>query len=399
MSRSEDLPDLTDGRLYSEGDPHTAWRRWRTEAPVAWHEPMGFWAVTGHEPAKEVLSDWRRFTSTNGTVLRPDTSAPFPGAGRMLVLTDPPRHTEIRRAIAHLFKPRAVAQLQGVAREVVRDLLEQARSRQECDFVEDVAAKIPLAVLAGVLGILQEDVPAVADAAARAAAGGTDVGDAGAVAAHNDVMLHYYRRIRAVEREPGDDLVSALVTARQAGLELTDEEILLTCDNVVVAATETATQAVSGGLLALLERPAVWDGLRAGRFPLATAAEEILRWTSPATHIMRTAVADTRMGDAEIKAGDAVAVWVPSANRDESVFVGADELRLDREPNPHLAFGAGTHFCIGAAVVRVVLIALLEELISLRASVSLAGSPRHTSSWAVWGLASLPIAFGPHDTA
>lgn len=385
--------DLTDPDLYTHGDPHAAWRRLRRDGGVHWHKPMGFWAVTGYEPAKEVLHDWRRFTSTDGTMLRENRTEPFPGAGRMLVLTDPPRHTQLRKAMAHLFKPRGLGHVEEVARDAVRSVLRQALDSGSCDFVSDVVAHLPLTVSCGILGVELDDVPAVVAAAERAATAATHVGDPEGAVAHHELMLYFFRLLKRRERDAGDDLVSALLAAKHSGLGITDEEILLTCDNVVVAASETARHAASGGLLALVGRPSEWAALRSGRVPVTVAVEEILRWTSPATHIVRTAVADTSLNGVDIKAGDVVAVWTPSANRDDSVFTDAEVLRLDRSPNPHLTFGAGMHFCIGAGIVRVFLRVLFEELAERVEIISLSGAPQKNNSWVSWGLSSLPVAF------
>lgn len=389
------IPDLLDPQLYSEGDPHAVWRAMREARPVHRHEgPHGvFWSVVAHEPAGRVLGDWRAFSSTEGTILRADRSTPYPGSGKMLVLTDPPRHTALRRSVAPLFTRRAVAVFEDVARRTVASLLEGMLRRGGGDFVAEVAAPLPLTVSAELLGVAPGDVAAVADAASRAARG--EAGGTGAEAreGHHEVMMYYFRLLRERRREPAGDLATALLAARVEGSPLSDEEILLTCDNMLVAASETARHAVSGGLLALLERPRQWEALRSGRVRTDRAVEEVLRWTAPATHVMRTAVADTDLCGARIGAGEAVCVWTASANRDGSVFAGPDELRLDRHPNPHLTFGAGMHFCVGSALVRLVVRVLLEELAARFAGAALAGPPVRNGSWAGSGLASLPLAF------
>ncbi|MGY0055422.1 cytochrome P450 [Streptomyces sp. LZ34] len=390
------LPDLRDPALYAEGDPHAAWRAMRGAGPVHRHEGRGspFWSVVAHEPAVEVLSDWRRFTSVNGTMLRTDLSKPYPGSGKMLVLTDPPRHTQIRRSLTHLFTRRAVRKFEEVARRTVAALLDGMRERGGGDFVADVAAPLPLSVSAGLLGVAPADVPLIVEASARATEGATDEADPAAEMGHHEVMMYYFQVLRDRRKCPANDLVSALLEAKVDGLGLTDEEILLTCDNVVVAASETARHAASGGLLALLERPTAWESLRSGDVDMSRAVEEILRWTAPATHVLRTAVADTELTGVRIGAGDALAVWTPSANRDETVFQDPDELLLDRHPNPHLTFGAGMHFCIGSALVRLILRVLLEELAARFDGVALAGTPRRNGSWVGSGLASLPLTVG-----
>jgi cytochrome P450 len=383
-------PDLTDPNLYATGDPHAVWRWLRRNSPVHWHEPVGFWAVTGYQLGRRVLGDWQCFSSANGSTLRPDLSSPYPGGGKMLVLMDPPRHTELRRAVAHVFAPRTVARLGEVAASTARSVLHDAFARGSCDFVTDVAERIPLAVSAQVLGVRAGDVAAMAALARQAAAGAG--GETGSAAlAHQEIMLRFYRMMRDRDGGAEPDLLGALLDAQHNGVPISAEEILLTCDNALVAASETAVHAASGGLLALLHRPGPWAALRDGRARLSTAVEEILRWTTPGTHLLRTVVSDTVLGGVPVRAGDAVAVWLASANRDEAAFSPADELVLDRTPNPHLSFGAGVHFCLGAALARVVLSAVLTELIRLPGRICLAGEPLYNSSWSVWGLRSLPL--------
>ncbi|MEV5546755.1 cytochrome P450 [Streptomyces sp. NPDC052309] len=382
--------DLLDPALYANGNPYEVWRAMRQAGPV--HHQVArtgsrYWAVVGHEAGLRVLTEWKVFTSTRGAMLREDdNSAPYPGAGKMPILTDPPRHTELRRAVARLFTPRAVRSLGALAGEVAGSLLGDLRARGGGDFATEVAARFPLAVQAQILGIPAEDVPLILDATGRSVDEGED-----AAAGHHDVMAYFLKAIGTRRSEAGRDLIDALLAARAGGLPLSDEEIVLTCDNIVVAASQTAQHAASGSLLALLEHPGMWRALREGRVDVGSAVEELLRWSAPATHVMRTAVCDTELAGTPIRAGDAVAVWLPSANRDGAVFTDPDELVLDRSPNPHMTLGAGPHLCLGAALVRVLLRALLEELIAADTSLALAAPPVWQSSWVINRMRSLPV--------
>lgn len=395
------LPALTNPRLYEEGDPHTVWRALRHHAPVFRHHhddhPPAFWAVTGYEPGLQALTDWRRFSSTQGTFLRPDLSGPYPGAGTMLALADPPQHDVLRRAIAGLFTPLAIASYEARARSVVRALWARARESGGCDFVTDVAAPIPLAVTAELLAIAPEDVGEIAEATGATAKGSSlDLTSAEAQEGHFRVLLYYADVLEKRRRDPGHDLVSAFVRAQAAGMAISDEEIILTCDNVVVAAAETTQQAASAGMLALLEHPDEWRSVRSGQVDCRRAADELLRWTSPVAHLMRTVVADTTLGGVPLRAGDAVAVWLPSLNRDEATFADGDRLVLDRYPNPHLAFGHGVHFCIGAALARMILRVILEEVGRDGPEIAVDGPPQRLGSYIINGLTSLPMSIGAH---
>lgn len=385
---------LTDPQLYATGDPHPLWRALRREQPVRWHQPAdgsGFWAVTGYEPGLRVLQEWQIFSSAQGTMLRRDLSQPFPGAGKMLALTDPPHHTVLRRAVGRLFTPRSLARLEDKARSIVRPLVAQAVAAGHCDFAQDVAARIPLALAADLLGVPVEDVSKIADATARISSRDQDDGGLDAQIAHLELLDYYSQVMESRRADPGDDLMSALVVAQADGAGLTDEEAILTCDNVIVAVGDTTRAAAAGGMLALLEHPDQWAALKAGQVDPARAVDEILRWAPPATHLLRTAVQDTVLDGQHIAAGDPVTVWIPSLNRDESVFGDGDAFRLDRTPNRHLTFGGGVHFCLGAALARLVLRVLLDELVTGTGDIALAGEPRRLASYTVGGLAALPL--------
>lgn len=394
---SEPWPTLHHPGLYARGTPSAVWARLRRECPVAWRESTDhdpYWAVTAYAPGLQVLTDWRNFSSANGTVLRADLSTPFPGAGTMLALSDPPRHTALRKAISHLFTPRAVARLEPGIRTVARRLVEQAVAAGDCDFARDVAAPYPLAVTAELLGIAAEDltrVSALANAVSRTA---HDLGATAARTAHLEVLYYYAGIVASRRARPGADFVSALIAARPGGAPITDEEIILACDNVVVAASETTRYVISAGLLTLLEDPAQLAGLLRGQVPLDALVEEMLRWAMPVNHIMRTAVHRTRVLGQEILPGQAVGVWIPALNRDESVFRCQDTFDAGRHPNRHLSFGGGIHFCLGAALARRSIRVLFEELaraLGPDGEVVLAGEPERVASYAVNEIASLPV--------
>ena len=186
--------------------------------------------------------------------------------------------------------------------------------------------------------------------------------------------------------------MSALTTAQAQGIDITDEQIILTCDNVIAATTETIGLASGTGMLALLENPDQWRSLAAEAVSLHSAADEFLRWSAPATHNLRTAVADTELAGTKIMAGDPVVVWLPALNRDPTVFHDPHRFDLNRKPNRHLAFGAGVHFCLGAALSRLIIRTLLRELVTHVAEFKLAGPPTRLPSYILGGLTSLPLS-------
>jgi cytochrome P450 len=391
------LPSLTDPDLYEHGDPYAVWAVLRRESPVSWHESekqSGYWAVTTYEPGLRVLTDWREFTSAKGVILRSNMDSPYPGAGRMLGMSDPPLHDRLRRPIAALFSVRAIAALADRTRGIVRDLLAAAVAAGECDFVSDVAAQVPLAVAGELLCIADHEVDGLARAIAQGADHTTDIDGAAAQQAHFTILKHY-ARVAANRREnPGRDLVSALIQAQADGVDITDAEIIVSCDNILGAASETTRHAASVGLLTMLERPDQWRALRSGRVPIRNATEEILRWTAPVTHMLRVAKVDTVLDGVPIRAGDPLTVWIASMNRDEAVFDRAGEFLLDRPPSRYMtAFGGGAHYCLGAGLARLIIGTLLEQLSTLDAEIAPAGPARRIPSHVVGGLAKLPLAF------
>lgn len=313
----------------------------------------------------------------------------------MMAMSDPPRHDVFKSATATLFSARAVAKLEGRAREIIGRLLTEAVAVGLSDFVVDVASQIPLALVSDKLGIEAGDVGYIASLAARAEGNSPDPVAPDARQAHSELLSYYLQTIAARRGHLGDDLVSVLLQAQAAGLGISDEEIILNCDNVLMASGDTVKNAIGSAVLALAEHPSQWQALRSGDASVENAVEEILRWVAPATHLLRTATRDISLGEAEVRAGDTVTVWLPAVNRDESVFPDADEFRLNRHPNRHLAFGAGTHACLGAKVARLILRVLLEELMRVVADIELAGSIERVGSYVLGGPSSLPVELKP----
>ncbi len=393
------VPALTDAELYRSGDPHAAWAQLRRECPISWHDEPGhepFWAVTTYAEGLEVLTDWSRFSSTRGTFLRPNLSDPFPGAEKMMTLIDPPRHGVLRKVLNMLFTPKAAAGFRERSVEVAQALFDRVVDVGTCDFINDVAAKYPMMVTSRLLGVADEDVERITSYTSVAADNIVDIDGMIAQQAHLEVLAYYADVIERRRADPRDDVVSAFVTAQADGLDITDEEIILTCDNLVVAAGETTRQVVGGALLAMIAGPDQMAALRAGLIPIHRAVEEMLRWSAPVNHIMRTAKADTTLSGVEIGAGQAVSVWLPSLNRDESMFERPMEFLLDRHPNRHLSFGGGRHFCIGAPLARMMIGVFLEELVNRAGKITLDGEPRRIPSYITGGIEYLPVSISSY---
>lgn len=387
--------NLTDPKLYSDGDPYAVWQWLRANDPVRWHPPAelpGFWILTKYDDVREAYRDHATFSSASGIILRPEEHGDDPGGGRTLALTDPPRHRQLRALVDGWFAPRSIRAFEAEMRDVAREVVIRAVERERCDFVAEVAARVPLYVICKMMGVPKDDWEQLFSLTSKA------FGASDAMTrrlAHLDILEYFESLLESRAKSPADDIVSALVTAEIDGKKLTPDELILNCDNLLVGGTENTRIAAAGGMLAFLRHPAEWQALAASPELLASAVEEVLRWTSTATHIMRTATKPVVMRDRRIEAGDRVTLWNPSANRDESVFAEPDQFDVRRKPNRHLALGGGEHFCLGGTLARAELRLLYDELLRNTARIELDGAPVLLGSVVVNGPERLPVRFTP----
>jgi cholest-4-en-3-one 26-monooxygenase len=381
MTSRVDVPSSVDpldlvepGRFARNGYPHELWTTLRAEAPVVYLEPEGyvsFWAVTKHADITDIASRPERFSSAHGLILgHPGAPAP---PSEMVVMLDPPRHGPLRRVAMPRFTPRAIRsrhdEIDRIAVEVLDDLA--ASDDEEFDFVERVAAPLPIGVISWILGVPGDDWKLLfqwtneiigKDDPEFRRPGET----AGQTIRRARGELHAYLEdlIAARRLDPGDDIISQLIAADIDGQPLTPVQLLNYAELMVEAGNETTRNAISGGLLAFSEHPDQWERLKCEPELLPTAVEEILRWVSPIIHFVRTATEDCEIRGEQIARGDKVALFYASANRDEDVFDEPFEFRIDRQPNHHLAFGSGAHFCMGANLARVELETLFRHLLT-----------------------------------
>ncbi|MGW3360532.1 cytochrome P450 [Streptomyces bungoensis] len=385
------LADLLDPELYATGDPYPTWRWMRDNDPVRPHEAgvyPAFWSVTRYDDIRTVYNDARVFSSAEGILLRPLAHGRDPGGGRTLALTDPPRHKALRSLVADWFTTRSVRALEDAMRGAVRQVVARATALGECDFVTDVAARLPLYVICRLMGVPDHEQEMLFTLTSKA----FGAGDPGVRSiAHQEIMAYFVELMYRRMDRPEDDLVSALVNGEVAGKLLSEEDILLNCDNLLVGGTENVRLAVSGGMAAFLDHAADWERLRVDRDLMPTAVEEVLRWTSSATHIMRTVTEPVTLHGRLLEAGDRVVLWTPSANRDERHFTDPDIFDITRRPNRHMALGAGEHFCLGAMMTRTEMRILFGELLDLVRHIERAGPAVPLRSIVVNGLESLPV--------
>ena len=391
--------NLTDPKLYSDGDPYAVWQWLRANDPVRWHPPAelpGFWIFTLYDDVRAAYRDHATFSSAGGIILRPEEHGDDPGGGRTLALTDPPRHRQLRAVVDDWFAPRSIRALEAEMRDVARDVVIRAIEREKCDFVAEVAARVPLYVICKMMGVPKDDWENLFSLTSKA------FGASDAMTrrlAHLDILEYFEILLESRAKSPADDLMTALVTAEIDGEKLSRDDLILNCDNLLVGGTENTRIAAAGGMLAFLRHPAEWQAVAATPELLGSAVEEVLRWTSTATHIMRTATRPVVIRDRQIEAGDRVTLWNPSANRDESVFVEPDRFDVRRKPNRHLALGGGEHFCLGGTLARTELRLLYDELLRNTASIELDGEPVLLGSVVVNGPERLPVRFTPgHDS-
>lgn len=354
-------PALDDPAFWA-GDAERALAQLRAESPVHWHEAGKFWALTKHADVLAVSKDPATFCSGRG-VLMNDRDRVVAAADSILYV-DPPVHSRCRKLVSTGFTARRVAALEDQVRRLARELLDAVDPREEIDLVETVAAPLPLLVIAELLGVPSGDRGQFriwSDAVMEAA---TAITDENALLALE--LLEYFTvALQARAETPQDDLLTVLVQAEVDGERLTSGEQLGFCMSLLVAGNETTRSALSSGLIALAAHPDQRSALVADSLLRPGAVEELLRWATPIAAMSRTATRDTTIGGQRIAADDYVVMVYLSANRDEDVY-GADAASFDitRSVNPHLTFGIGEHFCLGASLARLEIRVLLEELLA-----------------------------------
>jgi len=381
--------DLVDRSLYRDGVPHDVFAELRARGAVHRHRPaqilpggpeIEFWSVVRHAEIQQANRDWQTFTATRGVVIEP---APPQRAGDMLVSMDPPDHTRLRRLISAGFTPRMIGKLEAHIADRTRRILDAAAEQRDCDFVRDIAYQLPMHVIADIVGIPEEDRPQIftcTDAVLRGFVPESGLTDADRFEAAAELFRYAHELTDLRRREPADDVWTLIAHARiedEDGNVTTVEGIELETFFMIlsIAGSETTRNALSQGLLALLDHPDQLDDLRAHPEALPSATEEIIRWASPALFFARTATRTTELGGVTIEEGDRVVLWYPSGNRDERVFEDPFRFDVRRDPNPHVSFGGGgPHHCLGANLARKEIEVMVGQLIE-RFDVECIGPP------------------------
>lgn len=407
--------DLTDLDGFTRGFPHDAFTTLRREAPVWFHPATahtpggeGFWVLSRHADVVAAAQDAATFSSETGGArdgggtLIEDLPAGF-ASGVLLNMMDDPRHRRIRRLVTPGLTPRALALVEDELRARTAVIVDAAVARGRCDLVVDVAAELPLQATARLLGVPHDDRHRLfAWATTTLDYDGRDLGeqDARTLAAQQAMFAYGTGLIADKRATPGDDLLSAVVHGRIAGADgteepLTDLEQQMFFNLLIAAGSETTRNTIALGLLACIEQPAAWRALQTDAAVLGAAVEEMLRWASSTPYNRRTATRDVVLHGQTIRAGDKVTLWWASANRDETVFPEPFRFDVARTPNPHVAFGLGSHFCLGATLARIEIRLVLEALLARVDTLALDGPVEFTRSNKHTGLRHMPVAFRP----
>ncbi|MCY4428364.1 MAG: cytochrome P450 [Halieaceae bacterium] len=412
------IPDLSSFETFVNGFPHDAFVKLREQAPVWWHEPTGhtpdgegFWCISTYELVVEVFRNPRIFSSHTGG------NRPYGGttiddmemSGKLLNMMDDPRHQRIRQLVNKGFTARRITRLRNgledMARRTLDSLTPPPGSRGRCDLVVDVAAELPLQAICLLLGVPSEDRHMLYDWV-DIVTHNYSLEDPEPKLMEASIQLFQYgqRLIQERTADPKNDLLSIVIHGElpdQDPPRLDETEVAMFWSLLFTAGAETTRKAIAGGVWELTKAPGQFNALRDDRSLMATAVEEMIRWTTPSVYKRRTATEDTHLGGKLIRAGEKVVVWEMSANRDAAVFENPFQFLITRSPNNHVGFGYGPHFCLGANLARLEMDVMLNAILDRWSIIEIIGEPTWTRTNRLSGLKTLPVEFihqerGPH---
>jgi cholest-4-en-3-one 26-monooxygenase len=396
--------DLTDPELYAHRVPTEELAELRRSAPVWWNEQRtgskgfgdtGFWAITRHADVMDVSKNDKLFSSWENTALiRFDDHVDRDAIDmqRIIMLnTDPPHHTDMRRIVSRGFTPRAISSLRDALTERARAIVKTAIEEGTGDFVTDVACELPLQAIAELIGVPQEDRKKLFQWSNQMIGyDDPEFAEAGAMAA---MELIAYSMELAEDRKanPREDIISKLVTA-QEGEALNSDEFGYFVIMLAVAGNETTRNAISHGMIAFMEHPDQWELFKSSR--PETMPDEVIRWATPITVFQRTATADTVLGGVEIRKGQRLGLFYRSANFDEEIFDQPEKFDITRSPNPHLGLGGmGVHYCLGASLAKLEIELIFNAIADAMPDIHQAGTPERLASGWVNGIKKCPVAY------
>ena len=398
-----ELADLNDPDAFVDGIPYETFAYWRAHDPVHWTEhptEKPYWSVTTYDELVAVSRDAEIFSSQLGGVFMMDFDEEMLAQlGLLMINMDPPRHTRYRLLVSRAFTPKHIRDLDEFIQLSTHRIVDEIIERGEADFVVDLAAELPLQVIAEIIGVPQEDRHLVFDWSNRMIGSedpeyAVEPDDAG----NAQIELFTYCQSLCDDRRknPRDDILTALINAEVDGDKLDDLELNTFFMLLSVAGNETTRNLIAHGMYNLFQNPDEHRKLLEKRELLTPGVEEMLRVGSPVLHFRRTATRDTQLGGKAISAGDKVVIWYPSANRDEKHFDAPMEFRIDRTPNEHVAFGGrGPHFCLGANLARSEIRHIFGEILERMPDIRQAGEPERLRSNFIGGIKHLPVEFSP----
>lgn len=386
--------NLVSGAFWGR-NPHEELTWLRANAPIYFDESCGVWGIATHAPLKEASKMSEEFSNAQG--IRPDS----PGMPMMIDMDDP-EHWKRRKLLNKGFTPKRVRAQKDYLRRVCDEIIDEVCEKGECDFVWDIAAKLPLIVIGDSLGFAPEDRAELlkwSDDMLRGLTGMDDDNSMIAAAMAFEGYNEYAGRVADDRQEcPRDDLMSILVHGELDGDKLDRDSILQESLLVLIGGDETTRHVISGGAFQLLTERRRWETLRADPSGVATAVEEMLRWVTPIKNMNRTVTRDLEFHGAQLHSGDKVLLLYPSANRDETVFDDPFTFDITRDPNDHVAFGGyGAHYCLGNSLARLELVVMFERLLERLGDLELvhAEEPAYRAANFVSGYETLPVKFTP----
>jgi cholest-4-en-3-one 26-monooxygenase len=390
--------NLLDLDQFVEGVPHELFAALRGRDPYWQDDPAGpgFWNFTRYDDVVRINKDNQTFSSHRGTALINEMPADQLEQQRLMMLNmDPPMHTRYRLLVNKGFTPRMVGQLETSTRERARTIIAASRERGEFDFVNDIAAELPLQVIADLMGVPQADRHRVFDWSNRMI-GSEDpeyrAAPEEAQLAAMELFAYCHALTEEKKADPHEDLMSILTRVELDGERLTEIEIDLFFMLLAVAGNETTRNLISHGMLALLEHPDVYRELVTDPSLIPGAVEEMLRVGTPVMHFRRTATSDTEVNGFPVASGDKVVIWYISANRDEAIFSEPSRFDIRRDPNPHVAFGGGgPHFCLGANLARLEIRVMFEEVLRTLPDLEQSAPATRLRSNFINGIKHLPV--------